>query len=109
MSARNVPVAFSAPARRDIRDALLDTQRRWGEVQRRQFRQRIDRALEALIANPELSRPRDELFPGCRSFPVGQHLIHYRRRADATGIDVARVLDAHQDETGAVSEPLVPQ
>jgi len=107
MSARDLPVVLSPRARRDLQSALLFTRRQWGERERRRYRHTIDRALAMLSANPELGRRRDEFFLGCRSFPVGQHLIYYR--VAATEIEVSRILHAHQDAAGSVAEHPAPE
>ena len=45
--------------------------------------------------NPHAGRPRDELRPGYRSFPVGEHLIFYRI-ADP-GIQILHVVHGRRD------------
>lgn len=44
---------------------------------------------------PRMGRPREELAPDLRSFPVRPYLIFYRETAN--GIVVARVIDGRRD------------
>lgn len=48
-----------------------------------------------LAEMPGMGRPRDDLAPSVRAFPLGSYLIIYREISD--GIEVARVLSARQD------------
>ena len=64
----------------------------------------IIQTLEMLSQHPEAGRPRDNLFPGCRSVQVEQHVIYYHQR-DATEFEVLRILHFRQDASGAVKEP----
>ncbi len=100
-------IAVSILARRDGRNALRRSGRQWGQEQRRRYRQVIDRAFETLLANPALGRRRDDYFPGCRTLPVGQHLICYR--VDATEILIVRVIHARQDVTNVVFDLPAPE
>src|SRR5260221_14043514 len=48
-----------------------------------------------LTSQPLMGRPRDELFPSLRSFPVGQHVIFYRPVKN--DIQIIRVLHGARD------------
>jgi plasmid stabilization system protein ParE len=48
-----------------------------------------------LSTEPGLGRPRDELLPGIRSFPIGRYVLFYRVGADT--IQIVRVLSAYRD------------
>jgi toxin ParE1/3/4 len=50
----------------------------------------ITATYERLADFPEMGRSRDELFPGYRSFPIGEYLIFYRPIQN--GIEVIRVV-----------------
>jgi toxin ParE1/3/4 len=95
MSVRDFAVVLKPAAKRDIRAILLYTGEQWGTAQRRVYREVIDRALGALAANPLLGRSRDEVAPGLRSFPAGQHVIYYR--IDQASVTVFRILHGKMD------------
>lgn len=56
---------------------------------------RFDQALELIVNVPMMGRPRDALFPGLRSFRVGNYLLFYRTIAE--GIELIRVLHGARD------------
>lgn len=95
MSAPKLPLDLSRRARNDIRSSILQSLLEWGEEQEARYAAALDRALAALADNPYLGRARDDLAPGCRTFPVEQHLIVYEVRP--TAIWVARVLHQRMD------------
>lgn len=79
-------------AEQDLAGIFDFTLERWGQGQLADYRDLLDAALNRLVRDPFCrgTRQRDELFPGCRSFHVGRHLILYRVKGDA--VEVARVL-----------------
>ncbi len=93
-------------ARHDLQRTLLRSRRQWGQEQSRRYQRAFERAFETLRANPELGRRRENVFPGCRAFASGQHMIYYR--VDVTAIVIARVLHSRQDVTSAVFDPPAP-
>jgi toxin ParE1/3/4 len=56
---------------------------------------RIDSKLNLYLQNPTMGRARDNLFPGLRSFPIGNYLGFYRIVPD--GIELVRVLHGARD------------
>jgi toxin ParE1/3/4 len=61
-----------------------------------------DRFLRAIVsrfpklaAMPQIGRPREELSPRLRSFPVGRYIIFYRPMEN--GVEIARVLHGARD------------
>ena len=104
MSARKLAVRLSREADQDVLDILLYTQRAWGTKQQATYETMMIQALEMLSQHPEAGRPRDDLFPGCRSVQVEQHVIYYHQR-DATEIEVIRILHHRQDASVEVKEP----
>jgi toxin ParE1/3/4 len=56
---------------------------------------RIDAAFDMLADTPFAGRPRRDLAPNLRSFPVGNYIIFYVPIAD--GIEVVRVMHGHRD------------
>src|SRR5687768_7263837 len=100
MSARRRAVRLTTDARADRDDILLYGLLSWGEAQMRDYESALDRAIQRLAVCPNLGRARDEVFPGCRSLVVEQHVIYYR--ADNDEIDISRILHQRQDVSGAV-------
>lgn len=82
----------------------LYTRRAWGEKQQLSYEAAIDQALDMLSTHPQAGRPRDDLFPGCRSIQVEQHVIYYHQPA-ATEIVVQRILHNRQDASVAMKDP----
>jgi len=106
MSARNVRLVLTPLTRQDLRDILQYTAQTWGRERRDAYQALVLGRLRELTAYPNLGRARDEVFPGCRSLRVEQHVAYYRT-TDAE-IIVARLLHARQDAVGIVSEPTAP-
>ena len=50
-----------------------------------------------LAAMPLMGHARDEIEPGLRSFPIGDYLIYYRRKARG-GILISRVIHGCRDQ-----------
>ena len=98
MSARRRRLVLTPLARQDLRDVLQYTARTWGPERRDSYKSLVLRRLRELTAYPDLGRARDELFPGCRSLPVEQHVAYYR----TTGSEIIVVLHARQDAAGEV-------
>ena len=88
-------------AREDIRQALLYSRQRWGEQQRRRYRLHLADAMTDLTDYPELGKPRDDLFPGCRQLRVEQHILFYRVTEE--DVIIGRVLHVRQDATDQVT------
>jgi toxin ParE1/3/4 len=107
MSARRRAFHLSLKAIRDVDNLLLYTRRTWGKTQQSTYptyRAVIYQALDMLSRHPQAGRPRDDLFPGCRSIQVEQHVIYFHQpRADE--IEVLRILHHRQDASVAVQEP----
>lgn len=55
----------------------------------------VGRTCAQLSENPDMGKSRDELFPGALSFPVGSHIIFYRKTDNQ--IEIARVLHQRMD------------
>ncbi|MGH2561046.1 MAG: type II toxin-antitoxin system RelE/ParE family toxin [Thermomicrobiales bacterium] len=98
MSPRKRRLALKPQARTDVKDALLHTREPWGVEQRNRYSALLDQALLELVVFPEIGRSRDELYFGCRSRPVGQHIVY--DHLTETAIVVTRVLHSRQDPSG---------
>jgi toxin ParE1/3/4 len=103
MSAREPVIRLGRRAQRDIESLLLYTQRTWGEARRTISKRAIDDGLGIIQEHPMSGRPRDALFPGCRSILVQQHVIYYHQ-PKANEIVVLRVLHKRQNADSAVVE-----
>ena len=101
MSAPRATVRLTARAEQDFRQILLHTRRTWGEQQRTTYRKAIGQALRRLENHPQLGQERDDLFIGCRSVPVEQHVIYYHQRQPGE-IEVLRILHRRQEPTGSI-------
>ena len=68
--------------------------------QRDAYTEAMATAFNELGAFPSLGRARDEVFPGCRSHPVEQHVIDYR--IETRRVRVLRILHAQMAAIGRV-------
>jgi toxin ParE1/3/4 len=59
------------------------------------FLDKIEEGCRKLAQFPQMGLSRDELYPGLRSFPLGNYLIFYLPMAD--GIEIVRVLSGRMD------------
>lgn len=103
MSAPRPGVELTREAEDDYESILLYTDQTWGEEQIAIYWTRILETLESLRDHPLLGHPRDDLFPGCRSLHVGQHLIYYHQ-PNETAIVVLRILHQRQDARSVIGE-----
>ncbi|MEO7078687.1 MAG: type II toxin-antitoxin system RelE/ParE family toxin [Rhodococcus sp. (in: high G+C Gram-positive bacteria)] len=80
---------LSPSARVDLEQIWDYTCDRWGDDQAEKYVREIQRAIERVVANPEIGRACDEVRPGYRKHAVGTHTLYYR----IAGIDVIDVID----------------
>ena len=104
MSARKPVIRFTLEADDDFESISLFTWQTWGEEQAATYEAAIAKTLELLREHPQAGRPRDELFPGCRSIQAEQHVIYYHR-PEATEIVVLRILHSRQDASATLQGP----
>lgn len=72
----------------------------WGAAQADRYIDTLFSVFDLLAAFPQMARERRELRPNVRIHPSGAHLVIYQTTADAaSGIEVIRLLHAHQDLT----------
>ncbi len=70
------------------------TVRNWGLEQAEHYLAELRRTLGLLSANPGVGHACDALRRGYRRMEHGRHVVFYRVRGDADGIDVIRILHA---------------
>lgn len=87
---------LSPAAQGDLRRIWDYTGERWGDDQAEMYVRVIQRALERLVDNPLIGRPRDEVRRGYRSHAAGSHTLYYRVAGDDS-IDVVRNLHKRMD------------
>lgn len=91
---------LSAEAESDPRALLVSSLLHWGPEARDAYAESLGSAFAELTLFPELGRPRDDLYPGCRALRVRQHVIFYEV-GDAI-VSVARILHSRMDPSGRV-------
>ncbi len=77
----------------------------WGEDRSAAYTATLQRAIAMLRDHPQIGRQRDDVFAGCRSIQVEQHVIYYHQ-PQAAVIEVLRVLHRRQEPTSAVGNPI---
>lgn len=101
------PIIFAPRAQIDIQDIFIRGLTIWSESQARSYDLSLRRAIRQLAIFPELGRTRDEVRPGCRSFPVGEHVVFYEIGADPTGgstIGILRILHKNRHAADELQE-----
>jgi toxin ParE1/3/4 len=88
-------LAIRAGARADLRNIMAYSEARHGPELADSYLRAIDRSFDRLRDFPEIGIARDDLIPGIRSLPCGEHLIFYRY-ADGH-ISIIRVLHKAMD------------
>lgn len=74
----------------------------WGEPQAERYADGLFSLFDLLAQFPEMARERTELTPPVRIHPNGAHLVIYR--ADPPGIEIIRILHAHQNLTAYLQD-----
>ena len=102
MSARSRQLILAPGAKRDFRDILMFTERRWGKEQRSRYKAKLDHGLRDLVRFPGRGPSRDDVSPGLRGLPVEAHVIYYR--VDEQAINVVRILHGAMDASELLGE-----
>lgn len=82
----------------DLSKIWLEGAASWGVEQAERYADGLFALFDLLVQFPELARERTEFSPPVRIHPSGAHLVIYRH-AEA-GIEIIRILHAHQNLTG---------
>ena len=91
----NHPTNFrlSALAKEDLNSIFKYTIQNWGEVQAKEYAQKISDGFHLLSKKPTIGKSRNDLYPNALCFPIGSHIIFYEINNDLdTGIEIARIL-----------------
>jgi toxin ParE1/3/4 len=88
-------VKFSRRARADIRDIWNYTADRWGREQADIYLGLIEAAVDAIVNDPKLGRPSNDVRQGYRKHLAGSHVLFYRIRGGT--ILVGRILHQRMD------------
>lgn len=74
----------------------------WGIEQADRYTDGLFALFDLLTDFPEMARERSEFTPAVRIHPSGVHLVIYR--TDGQGIEIIRILHAHQNLTAFLLE-----
>ena len=80
---------LSKAAENDLRKIWRESKDTWGERQAESFLRALDLCFQQLSDYPAMGHRCDELRPGYRCFPKGEHHIYYSEKAD--GVFVTRI------------------
>lgn len=90
-------------ARADLEAIWVYTVGQWGAKQAERYLQGLFGCFEELAASPRLGREGDDLKPGYRSFPQGQHVVFYV--IASAGIEVIGIVHQSADVDAHPGEP----
>ena len=80
---------LSKAAENDLRRIWRDTKDTWGEAQAEHYLRALDECFHLLGRYPGMGTACDEVKPGYRCFPKGEHHIYYR--SGNPGVFIARI------------------
>jgi toxin ParE1/3/4 len=95
MSTRKYRLVLTPEAKQDMRDILLHTGRRWGKLQRRTYKTKLDQAIRGLTDFPYRGRAEDDISVGLHALPIEAHVIYYRVADNV--VSITRVLHEKMD------------
>ena len=88
-------LTFTPEAASDLAAIVRHSAEIWGRQQAERYRAQIFDALTNLVRFPSIGQRRDDLAPGLRSHPIGQHVAYYRVTDDQ--LIVRRLFHRRQD------------
>ncbi|WDE03833.1 type II toxin-antitoxin system RelE/ParE family toxin [Thalassomonas viridans] len=83
-------------AKADLKRLALYTQKEWGKEQRNLYLKQFDDAFYMLADTPSVGKACDNIKAGYKKFPIGSHIVFYKKGADAY-IEVIRILHKRMD------------
>lgn len=87
--------ALSPRAQADLDEIWDFTAKRWGLDQAETYTRLLQGAIETIAAEPTRGRACDDIRAGYRKYPVGSHVLFYRKTE--AGTDVVRILHQRMD------------
>ena len=104
MSVREPEIHFTREAEDDYKSISLYTWQNWSEDQATIYESLIEKSLDLIREHPRVGRQQEDLFAGCRSIRVEQHIIYYDQPSSSK-IVVVRILHHRQDARAVVEAP----
>jgi toxin ParE1/3/4 len=95
MSPPELCLILSPQAEQDLADILQYTLETWGEAQLVAYRAVLEKAIQAIVDNPQIAPLRPDISPAHRTLLAGSHVVVYRLTDSA--ILVSRFLHARMD------------
>jgi toxin ParE1/3/4 len=83
----------------DLKEIGRYSRQTWGKRQRDLYLRQLAARFQWISDNPNAGRHWPELHDSILSFPEGEHLIFYRRKADA--VEILRVLHKRMDHVSS--------
>ena len=80
----------------DLKGIAVYTKKAWGKNQCVLYLRMLDSAFQKLSDSPEIGVKIDEIREGYFKYPVGRHLIFYRRRPK-NNVQIVRILHQRMD------------
>ena len=96
----NRPTNFrlSALAKKDLNAIFKYTIQNWGELQAKEYAQKISDGFDLLSKQPTIGKSRNDLYPEALCFPIGSHMVFYAINKNLdTSIEIARILHKRMD------------
>jgi toxin ParE1/3/4 len=86
---------LSPRAQKDIDDIWEYTVEHWNVRQAEIYLRQIQRAIETVVAEPNIARACDDIRPGYWKYPTGSHVLFFR--VTDKRINVVRILHSRMD------------
>jgi len=90
------PFVLTVKAKSDLVSIALFTQHRWGKEQRNIYLKQFDESFFLLANTPDIGKPCNEIKDSYRKFPLGSHIIFYRKLTNQK-IKIVRILHKNMD------------
>jgi toxin ParE1/3/4 len=90
-------IVYAEKARADLRALEEYIAAHDGQLRADMILGRIEETIGTLAFMPGMGRPRPEVEPGARAFPVSPWVIYYTALPELDGIRVVRVIDGRRD------------
>ncbi|MFT4692840.1 MAG: type II toxin-antitoxin system RelE/ParE family toxin [Verrucomicrobiia bacterium] len=86
---------FTDAAVSDLQSIRNYTLAKWGERQEQVYLDAMWDRFEEILTEPNRSRAREDLFPGCQLAAQGKHVILFRVQRKT--LQIVRILHSHMD------------